>query len=137
MLKLAGRLADGTITWMTGPVTLNELTAPTINQAAADADRPTPQVISAVPVCITDDIAGAEASAAANFGFYGDLPSYRAMLDREGFEKSQDIALIGSFDKVAEGLQKYADAGATTVVASIFGTPEDTARSTEELAQLL
>ena len=39
MLRLAGRFADGTITWMTGPRTLANLTAPTINEAAAEAGR--------------------------------------------------------------------------------------------------
>ena len=50
MLKVTGRLADGTVTWMTGPVTVAELTAPTIRAAAAEAGRPEPKVISAVPV---------------------------------------------------------------------------------------
>src|SRR3954452_1139939 len=37
MLKLAGRMADGTVTWMTGPATLAEHTVPTITPAAAEA----------------------------------------------------------------------------------------------------
>ncbi|MEM7287938.1 MAG: LLM class F420-dependent oxidoreductase [Actinomycetota bacterium] len=137
MLKVTGRLADGTITWMTGPVTVGEHTVPVINDAAEEAGRPQPQVVAAVPVCITDDIAGATEMAKAAFGFYGDLPSYRAMLDREGLENSWDIAHIGSFDEVAAGLKTYDDAGATTVVASVFGTPDDVARTIDELKVLL
>ena len=137
MLKVTGRLADGTITWMTGPVTVGEHTVPVINEAADGAGRPQPQVIAAVPVSITDDVDGAKAMAKELFGFYGDLPSYRAMLDREGFVNSWDIALTGSFDEVATGLQRYADAGATTVVASVFGQPDDVTRTISELAGLL
>ncbi len=137
MLKLAGRVADGTVTWMTGPVTVRDHVAPVINGAAEDADRPAPMVGAAAPVCITDDIEGAKARAAEAFGFYGDLPSYRAMLDREGLENSQDIALIGSLDEVATGLQTYADAGATQVVASVFGTPDEIENTTQQLATLL
>jgi len=37
MLKLAGTHADGTSTWMTGPKTIEEHIAPTINAAAAAA----------------------------------------------------------------------------------------------------
>ena len=137
MLKVTGRLADGTITWMTGPVTVGEHTVPVINDAAEDAGRAQPQVVAAVPVCITDDVDRATEMAKAAFGFYGDLPSYRAMLDREGLENSWDIAHIGTFDQVAAGLKTYEDAGATTVVASVFGTPDDTARTIEELKVLL
>ena len=103
MLKVTGRLADGTITWMTGPVTVGEHTVPVINDAAEAAGRSQPQVVAAVPVCITDDVDRATEMAKAAFGFYGDLPSYRAMLDREGLENSWDIAHIGSFDQVAAG----------------------------------
>ena len=88
-------------------------------------------------MCITDDRDAAIEAAKANFGFYGDLPSYRAMLDREGLENSWDIALIGSLDEVASGLQRYVDAGATTVVASVYGSPDDHARTITELSTLL
>src|SRR4029078_7287613 len=36
MLKLAGRLADGTSTWMTGPATLANTTVPTITKDAQE-----------------------------------------------------------------------------------------------------
>lgn len=137
MLELTGRLADGTVTWMTGPVTVGEHIAPTITEAAEAAGRSAPQVIAAAPVCITDDPDAARERAQRDYGFYGDLPSYRAMLDREGLENSWDIALIGSLDEVATGLQRYVDAGATHVVASIFGSRDDRERSLTELASLL
>ena len=98
MLKLVGRVADGTVTWMTGPETIRNHISPVINAAAEEAGRPVPQVIAAVPVCITDDTEGAVEHAKRDFGFYGDLPSYRAMLEREGLENSWDIALSGSFE---------------------------------------
>lgn len=42
MLQLAGRRADGTVLWMTGPATIREHIAPTIAAAATDAGRPPP-----------------------------------------------------------------------------------------------
>lgn len=137
MLKLAGRYADGTITWMTGRRTIADLSAPTIRAAAEAAGRPEPQVVAAVPVCVTDDVAGAKARAAEEYIIYGQLPSYRAMLDHEGLGGPEDLALIGSADEIAEGLQGFIDAGATTVVANIFGTPDEQSASLDAAAALL
>src|SRR5262249_10875029 len=44
MLALAGREADGTITWMTGLRTIREHTVPRLSEAAARAGRPAPRV---------------------------------------------------------------------------------------------
>ena len=137
MLKLVGRVADGTVTWMTGPETIRNHISPIINAAAEEAGRPVPQVIAAVPVCITSDCDIAEEYAKRDFGFYGDLPSYRAMLEREGLANSWDIALSGSFEEVAEGLQKYSDSGGTQVVAAVYGPDEAREQTVSELAKLM
>ena len=137
MLKLVGRVADGTVTWMTGPETIRNHISPIINAAAEEAGRPVPQVIAAVPVCITSDSDMAEEYAKRDFGFYGDLPSYRAMLEREGLANSWDIALSGSFEQVADGLQKYADSGGTQVVAAVYGPDEAREQTVSELAKLM
>ena len=137
MLKLVGRVADGTVTWMTGPETIRNHISPIINAAAEEAGRPVPQVIAAVPVCITSDLDIAEENAKRDFGFYGDLPSYRAMLEREGLANSWDIALSGSFEEVAEGLQKYSDSGGTQVVAAVYGPDEAREQTVSELAKLM
>ena len=137
MLKLVGRVADGTVTWMTGPETIRNHISPIINAAAEEAGRPVPQVIAAVPVCITSDLDTAEEYAKRDFGFYGDLPSYRAMLEREGLANSWDIALSGSFEEVAEGLEKYSDSGGTQVVAAVYGPDEAREQTVSELAKLM
>lgn len=137
MLKLVGRVADGTVTWMTGPETIRNHISPVINAAAEEAGRPVPQVIAAVPVCITSDSDMAEEYAKRDFGFYGDLPSYRAMLEREGLANSWDIALSGSFEQVADGLQKYSDSGGTQVVAAVYGPDEAREQTVSELAKLM
>ena len=102
MLKVTAELADGTLTWCTGPKTLAEHTIPTINAAAEAAGRPAPRVIAALPVCVTADVAGARERAAKIFAVYGQLPSYRAMLDREGAAGPADIAIVGTADEVTE-----------------------------------
>ena len=122
---------------MTGVETIRGHVCPTINAAAETADRPPPQVVTAVPVCITNDTKAARERAAQDFGFYGQLPSYRAMLDREGLENSWDIALVGSFEQVSEGLQGYVDAGASQVVATVFGSGDEKVHTIDQLSRLL
>ena len=82
---------------MTGPKTLAEHVGPTLREAAAEAGRPETavRVAASLPVSVTDDIAAARARAAEEFAIYGQLPSYRAMLDREGFAGPEDAAIIG------------------------------------------
>ena len=69
---------------------------PTINEAAAEAGRPVPRIGVGLPVCVTDDVAAAREKAAEVFSIYGHLPSYRAMLDREGAAGPADVAIVGS-----------------------------------------
>lgn len=136
MLTVTGRLADGTVTWMTGPKTLTDLTVPTIQAAAEGAGRPAPRVVVALPVCVTDDEAGARERAAAEFAVYGMLPSYRAMLDREGMEGPADLAFVGSADAVASRIAEVDTAGATTLVAAEFGHDDEKAATRELLKTL-
>ena len=61
---------------------------------------------------------------------YGFLPSYRAMLDREGAEKpGRRRARRVTKSTVEKELARLADAGVTEFVASIFGTREERDRT--------
>ena len=137
LLRLTGRMADGTITWMTGPATLANHTAPTINDAAAEAGRPTPQVVAGFPVCVTDDVEAARARAAKDLVVYGTLPSYRAMLDREGLGGPEDIAIIGSAAEVSDRISGLAECGVTSFAGSAFGTLDEQTATRETLIGLL
>lgn len=136
MLKLAGRRADGTVLWMTGPATIRDHIAPTITAAAAEAGRPAPRVVCALPVLVTDDVDGARQSAAEVFGAYGSLPSYRAMMDREGAAGPEDLAIIGSEEHVAARLREVSEAGATEFYGVVFAGGDAAARTRKLLAGL-
>ena len=136
MLRIAGRMATGTITWMTGPVTVEEHIIPTINAAAADAGRPVPQVGVGLPVCVTGDAAAARATAAEVFAMYGYLPSYRAMLDREGVEGPADVAIVGSAAEVADQVRHLAAMGVTDFCGAPFGSGDEIRASIDTLAGL-
>jgi 5,10-methylenetetrahydromethanopterin reductase len=122
MLRVAGRRTAGTITWMTGRKTLREHVGPTLRTAAAEAGRPegSVAVAAALPVSVTDDIDAARARAAKQFAMYGHLPSYRAMLDREGYAGPEDAALIGDEDTVWRHLDELRDAGVDEFVGIPF-----------------
>ena len=137
LLRLTGRMADGTITWMTGPATLRDHTAPTINEAATEAGRPAPQVVAGFPVCVTDDVDTARERAARDLVVYGTLPSYRAMIDREGLSGPEDIAIIGSAAEVGDRINALADCGVTSFAGSAFGTLDEQVATRETLISLL
>jgi 5,10-methylenetetrahydromethanopterin reductase len=137
MLKLAGTIADGTVTWMTGAATLTDLTVPTITKAAAEAGRPAPRIGVSLPVCVTSDPDAVRARAAEVFQIYGILPSYRAMLDREGAAGPEDVAIIGTEAEVQAGIQRVANAGATDFVAAEFASDPDERTRTRELLRSL
>jgi 5,10-methylenetetrahydromethanopterin reductase len=136
MLKIAGELADGTATWMTGPKTLGEHTVPTLVAAAEAAGRPAPRIASALPVCVTNDVAAARERAATEFAAYGTLPSYRAMLDKEGAAGPADVAIVGDEDAIAAAVRTLVDAGVTDLVAGVFGEEAEVKRTREVLRSL-
>jgi 5,10-methylenetetrahydromethanopterin reductase len=137
MLALAGARTDGTITWMTGARTLATHTVPTIRAAAAAAGRPEPGVVASFPFCVTDNVDFARQRAANIFAMYGQLPSYRAMLDREGLEGPGDIAIIGDEAACRARVDEIMAAGVTELSASEFGTADELARTRAFLRSLL
>ncbi|MEZ5165466.1 MAG: TIGR03564 family F420-dependent LLM class oxidoreductase [Acidimicrobiales bacterium] len=134
MLRLAGERVDGTSLWMTGPVTIREYVAPTIRAAAERAGRSEPTILASIPVCVTDAPGPALERAAAQFQMYATLPSYRAMMDREGVDGPADIAIIGPADQVVARIGEFFAAGATSFSAVPFGTSDEQAVTTQVLA---
>ena len=137
MLRLAGQQADGTILWMTGPATVRDHVVPVITEAAAAAGRPAPRVVCMLPVCVTSDPDAARNRAARLFAIYGQLPSYRAMLDREGAAGPGDVAIVGDEDAVGAQISALAEAGVTDFVAGGYGSGEEATRTHAFLRTLL
>lgn len=125
MLKITGELADGTVTWMTGISTVGSHVAPRIAEAAAAAGRPAPRVVVSLPVCVTDDPERAKDDIDSAFSIYPTLPSYAAMLEKEGVERPADISLVGSEEQVRDAIGRLEEAGGTELVAAISGTPAE------------
>jgi F420-dependent oxidoreductase-like protein len=138
MLRVTAAMADGTLTWCTGPETLASHTVPTIRAAAEEFGRPIPRVIAALPVCVTSDVAGARERAAKVFAMYGQLPSYRAMLDHEGVAGPADIAIFGTASEVEDRISALDGIGVTDFAAVEFGaTTDEIANTRAALKSLL
>jgi F420-dependent oxidoreductase-like protein len=129
MLRLAGRLSAGTAIWVGGPRYVGEA-AKAIGVAAHEAGRPAPRVLASVPVCVTDHGKAVREAAARFFARYGQLPSYRAILDKEGVGGAEEVALIGDEATVRDGIEAFAAAGATDFSAAIFAPSGENADRT-------
>jgi F420-dependent oxidoreductase-like protein len=136
MLRVAGELADGTITAWAGPPTIGELIRPALERAAAGAGRPAPAVVASVCVCVTTDPEGARRWVNETFGRAGDLPSYRAVLDREGLAGPGDTVVAGDETTIEAQLRQFVDAGATEILVIPVGTAQEKARTIQVLSKL-
>ncbi len=130
MLRIAGKRTDGTLLWMTGPKTIASHISPTIRQAAEEAGRPDPRIVCSLPIAVTDDEKGMREFVDIVLAKYGELPSYRAMLDREGVAGPGEAMVCGNEESVREQLAEITNAGATEFsAAEIGGSSEDYART--------
>ncbi len=137
MLRMAGELAEGTVTWMTGRKAIETHIVPRISAAASAAGRPEPRVCVGLPVAVTDDPAGARERAAQVFQIYGQLPNYRRVLDIEGAAGPADVAIIGDETEVERQVHAFANAGATELAALLFPADADAEASMARTRALL
>ena len=137
MLRVAGELADGTNTWMVGPKTMETHIVARLTKAAEAAGRPAPTVVGGVPIVLTHKPDEARQQIAQNLVMYGQLPSYRAMLDREGVDGPADIAIVGDENALRGEIDRFRNAGVTDFNAAIMAV-EDGAyeRTLEFLASM-
>lgn len=129
MLRVAGELADGTVTVWTGVRTVATHVVPRITAAAEAAGRPAPRVVVNLHIAVTDDAGGARAWVAEHFGAAGLVPGYRTLFELEGAGGPADVVVAGDERSVAKELGRYADAGATEFIAVPFGPDEQITRT--------
>ena len=133
MLSMAGSMADGTVLWMTGPKTIASHISPVIREAAAQAGRADPRVVCSLPICVTSDAEGARERINKEYAVYATLPSYAAMLEREGAKGPADVSLVGSREQVLQQLDELALAGVT----EFSGAPSGEASEREGALEVL
>jgi F420-dependent oxidoreductase-like protein len=124
MLRIAGETADGTILWMTGPDTIENHVGPKLRSAATDSGRPEPRIVAGLPIVLTENVDAAREAIGKILVIYGQLPSYRAMLDKEGAAGPADVALVGNEKSLDTQIQRLRDVGVTDFSASIAPTED-------------
>lgn len=133
MVEVAGELADGVVTWLAGPRTLESVIVPRLQKAGPR------RVVAAIPVAVCDDADSGRASAETIFARYGGLENYQRQLAREGVRSVGELAVVGDEDAVAAQLRRYADVGVTELWAVVFDDTRGgagTGRTRTLLAQL-
>ncbi len=130
ILRVTGRRAAGTVTYMAGPRTLAEHIIPVLRTAADEQNRSV-EVVAGFPMCVTDKPEAARAFAAQTLMAYGSHPSYRAMLDREGVQGPAEIALIGDEVAMREKVEELADIGVDEMSVNVLASNSEEAQRTQ------
>lgn len=133
MLRVAGELADGTITTWATAAGLSEHVVPTITRAAGGK---TPRVVAGTLACVTSHAQERRAWVAENFGIVGHFPNYRAMLDRGHAAGPEDAVVVGDEAAVEKQLRRLLEAGATELAVGLLGAEDEQARTTALLTEL-
>jgi F420-dependent oxidoreductase-like protein len=120
MLDIAGSRAGGTILWCTGPRTIEKHIAPKLRAAAREAGRPPPRIVAGMHIALTSEREAARERVAKAMAFYGQMPSYRAMLEMEGADGLEGMALVGDERALDAGLDRLRDLGVSDFEASIL-----------------
>lgn len=137
--RLAGRLADGAISWLCPAPYLRDVALPAMREGAAQAGRPVPPLVAHAFIAVSTDAAQVAGSASKRVGFYLRVPSYIQMLTAAGYPEAQRgevtdaisgaVIIQGDEAAVADGLRSFMDtAGASEMIASVLPVgpdPED------------
>jgi len=137
MLRIAGEMADGTVTWMTGRKAIETHVVPRITRHAEEAGRPRPRVCVALPVGITNDVAATRERSGQAFSMYGTLENYRRILDIGELEGPADVGIFGTASEVEGEIKALEAAGATDLLATVFPGSDHAAASMQETRELL
>jgi F420-dependent oxidoreductase-like protein len=131
MLRIAGELADGTVTVWATPSTIADHIRPKIDDVAKE-----PRVVATVMMSVTARPDAVRDEVAGVVGFTSGFASYRALLDRQGQSNVVETIVAGDEDTVAAAVRAYADAGATDVLVSLVGDDAEKARTLKLAGEL-
>ncbi|WP_281361691.1 LLM class flavin-dependent oxidoreductase [Acrocarpospora pleiomorpha] len=134
MLALAGELADGALTMWTTPRFLAEAVVPAVTTAAAG--RAAPRIVVGLLASVTSDVDGARERVNTDFRQAATLPTFSALLERQGSTGPADTLIAGDEAAAEQAVRHFADAGATELIIFPVGLPEDQVRTVTLFADL-
>ena len=146
--KLCGAEADGAISWVCPGEYLRDVALPAMREGAKEAGRPVPPLITHTAVCVHDDPDEVRIAALEELEYYPKSIFYQRMFADAGFPEAEEtgawsdrmleaVVLSGSEERVAEGLRRLFDWGATEVLASVLEAGADKQACWERTVRLL
>jgi F420-dependent oxidoreductase-like protein len=137
LLRVAGGIAEGTITYLANAHLLESRIVPQLHAIADERGRPTPRVVAGIPVAVHDDVDEARDWYTRGPGRYATLPNYQRVVAAGGVDTASDVAVVGEEASVSRQLQAIIDAGATDIWAGIFPVGNDAPASLRRTTDLL
>ena len=141
MLNLAGQLADGTVTWMAGPRTIETHITPRISRAAENSGRATPPAYASAfpPLSPTTKSPHARpppspTNATASWS------TTAACWTSKAWKARRTLWSLATRVSLQSQLETFAEGGATDFVANIFdvpGEPDSAQRAYDALKSLV
>ncbi|WP_245765337.1 TIGR03564 family F420-dependent LLM class oxidoreductase [Nonomuraea jiangxiensis] len=129
MLRIAGELADGTVTTWTGAAAIARHIEPRITEAARAAGRPAPRIVASALVAVTDDPQRVRDQVAEQLGFAAGFASYRYLLELQGLSGLHETVIAGDESTVDKEIGRFAEVGVTDFLVSPAGDEADQART--------
>ncbi|WP_280699387.1 LLM class flavin-dependent oxidoreductase [Kitasatospora sp. GP82] len=134
MARLAGRVADAAITWLTPASYLRETVLPALREGAEAVGRPLPRVVAMVPMALPLPDQDVEAVVVASSGSHMQAPHYADMLKRAGIDVSSSDPLVnarslieggaflmGEVDELVGQIKTFWNSGVDEVVINVTG----------------
>lgn len=150
MCRAAGAVADGVLPWLAPPSYVANTIRPAVRAGAEKAERGAPPIIAETACVLSSDRDEVMSAVQEQMGFYLAMPAYRALFERaglldrswkpeQGWTTDMVDAVIpwGRAEDLADGIQRYFDAGADEVVLSPVGVGPDVAGSYEKTLEVL
>lgn len=141
MLELAGEIADGAVLWLCAPSYVREVALPAIERGRRRAGKALEgfEIVSAVPLAVTDDRAATMTAFRQELARYLTLPFYRAMLEASGlaagvcaFDASGEVpeslaaalGAVGDREAARAYVLAYREAGVTVAAVRPITFPD-------------
>lgn len=144
--RLAGRLADGAMTWNCPTAYVQNVALPALQEGADSAGRDRPRLMVHVPVMITSDHQSLHRRASEQLGYYAAAPFYARMFADAGYplradgsvtpELIDDLVISGTPEEVADKLRQRLDLGFDVLMVNPLRTDDDLAHE-DQLLEIL
>ena len=144
--RLAGRLADGAMTWNCPTAYVQQVALPALQEGADQAGRTRPRLMVHVPVLVTSDRGELHRRAGEQLGYYAAAPFYARMFADAGYpllengavgpDLIDELVVHGTPDEIAAQLRRRLDLGFDVLMVNPLRTEND-ARHEDQVLEIL